>query len=157
VIRSKACSIVVKDALAGHIWITIRRDFDPENPDIDAVDTDGEVTIKGEGAILLHDFMTNSRKVDINHDRVARNISVIEAFYNDEHVSSPLFPPYSVNVKLDLSQEPRILEAVKVGDLLSASWEAVVEHGEAIAIPVDQVNMQPYEGRFDSQLLPGAR
>lgn len=92
------------------------------------IDTQGEAMLAEDLVTLAHRWLTVSRRIDADHDKIDRSsIQVVESFVNGPEVASPAFWPgaWVVVFRFDLASEEwtRFL----AGDLNAVSFMAHTE------------------------------
>lgn len=91
------------------------------------VDAHGEAMMAADVMALAHRFILQSRKMDVQHDEVARDTAhVVQSFVNTDEIASPHFWPgaWVVAIKLDPNSDE--FRDVEEGKLDAVSFQALV-------------------------------
>lgn len=94
---------------------------------LDPVDTHGEAMLQDDVVALAHRFVTQSSKMDVMHDRVARgSVAVVETFVNTPEIASPHFWPGAWVVVLKVDPGTPEWDDLEAGKLDAVSFQGVV-------------------------------
>lgn len=102
---------------------------DPELADraLTPIDTHGEAMLPPALQALAHGFLVQSRKIDVMHDRQARDeVQIVESFVNGPEIASPHFWPGAWVVVLKMDPEGETFARVESGELDAVSFMALV-------------------------------
>lgn len=115
-----------------------------ENPELATkalvgVDSHGEAMLPEEVQALAHAFIGQSRKCDVQHDRVARSsLAVVETFVNTPEIASPNFLPGAWVTVLKVAPGTPEWTDVENGTLDAVSFQGMVIKTPITAAPVKE-------------------
>ncbi len=94
---------------------------------LDPIDAHGEAMLPQDLEQLAHGFLTDSRRVDVQHDQISRDTArVVQSFLNTPEIGSPHFFPGAWVVVVELDPGSPEWSAVEAGTINAVSFQAVV-------------------------------
>jgi hypothetical protein len=109
--------------------------------DADGEGMDAEAVYELARAYMLQHSLDGH---DVQHDKVTDAARLVEIFFNDERITSPLFPPDSCVITLRY-HDPEVWRQVKEGELTGFSFEAGVNvelRTYELLVPLEQVRQE---------------
>lgn len=112
---------------AGSAAAAAQQDPDLARRALTPVDTHGEAMLQEDVQALAHRFLTDSRKMDVQHDESARSsLRVVESFVNGPEVASPNFWPGAWVVVFSVAPGSQEWADIEAGRLNAVSFAGSV-------------------------------
>src|SRR3990167_4621786 len=112
------------DLTLGRVWFVNYSALNPAGVTKEQLDLHGTGMLPVDVELLAHRWLQYSRSVDVNHDGRGRAVGVLESFMNSDVVASPTWPLNTHVIRLDVAQEPSILQGLRDGTLNCVSFDA---------------------------------
>lgn len=98
------------------------------------IDSHGEAMLPADLEQLAHGFVANSRKLDVQHNRVpTSDLTLVESFINGPEVASPNFYPGAWVVVFKARPGSQVFLDLEAGKLDAVSFQDVVTKIHVIA------------------------
>lgn len=103
---------------------------------LEPIDAHGEAMLPADLEALADRFLVQSRRVDVQHDEVARaGVHVVGSFVNGPEIASPNFWPGAWIVVLKVESWTPEFQAIKAGTLNAVSFQAYVRKVPIVVTP----------------------